>query len=421
MLNDSCLNNPVCRTRRVILCGLLAGAVASLLTACSSSSKRPAFAMGPVSVRAVQATTANVPLDITAIGNVEAMSSVDVKARVASQIVRVNFREGQEVHAGDVLFELDQAPFLDAIRENEANLARDKALVEQSKANVAKDLANLKSTQAQAERALALQKAGINSREQTETVVATADAWKASREADQAAVVSAEAAVRADEARIADAKLQLSYTIIKAPITGRAGAIQVKPGNLIKDNDATLVNILQIQPIYVTFSIPEQQLPLVRRYDAEHPLLVNAAPDGGTTEEGKLRFIDNTVDTSTGTIKLKAQFDNPRHQLWPGQFVNVQAQLAVQADQVIVPTATVQTGPNGKFVWVKGDDDAVSIRPVDVARTWKDNSVISSGLKAGETVISEGQMRLAPGVKVHLLAPKEASESAGNSSHTVGM
>src|SRR6185312_7206293 len=225
---------------------------------------------------------------------------------------------------------------------------------------------------------------------------------------------------RADEARIADAKLQLSYTTIKAPITGRAGAIQVKPGNLIKDNDATLVNILQIQPIYVTFSIPEQQLPLVRRYDAAHPLVVKATPDGGTTEEGKLRFIDNTVDTTTGTIKLKAQFDNPHHQLWPGRFVNVQAQLAVQADQVVVPTATVQTGPNGKFVWVKGDDDAVSIRPIDVARTWKDNSVITSGLKAGETVISEGQMRLAPGVKVHVLAPKEASEGAGNSSHQVG-
>ena len=384
----------------------------ALLSACSSGLKRPAFAMGPVAVRAVAASLTAVPLDVSAIGNVEALASVDIKARVASQIVSVNFQEGQDVHTGEVLFQLDQQPFLDSIRENEANLARDKALVDQSRANVLKDEANLKSTKAQAERAVALQNAGINSREQTETVVATADGWRASREADQAAVVSAEAAVRADEARIADAKLQLSYTTIKAPLSGRAGAIQVKPGNLVKDNDATLVNILQTQPIYVTFSVPEQQLSAIRRYDATHPLSIEATVDGVAAEQGKLRFIDNTVDTTTGTIKLKAIFENQHHQLWPGQFVNVRAQLALEPNRVIVPTQTVETGPNGKFVWVMGSDSTVAIRPVNVARTWKDNSVIASGLQSGEMVISEGQMRLAPGAKVRVLKPKEPSEAS---------
>jgi membrane fusion protein, multidrug efflux system len=386
----------------------------AILSACSSGPKGPVFAMGPVAVRAVPASSANVPLEVSAIGNVEAMASVDVKARVASQIMRVNFQEGQDVHAGDVLFELDQRPFLDSINENEANLARDKALVAQSRANVLKDEANLKSTQAQAERALALQKEGINSREQTETVVATADGWSASRAADQAAVISAEASVHADEARIEDARRQLSYTIIKAPISGRAGAIQMKAGNLIKDNDATLVNILQTQPIYVTFSVPDQQLAAIRRYDAGRPLTVEATNSGGAPEQGRLRFIDNTVDTTTGTIKLKAVFDNARRQLWPGQFVNVRAQLALEPNRIVVPTQTVQTGPTGKFVWVIGPDSAVTIRPVNVLRAWGENSVIASGLQAGEMVITEGQMRLMPGAKVHILKPQTAAASSAS-------
>jgi membrane fusion protein, multidrug efflux system len=383
-------------------------------SACSSASKpggAAGFAMGPVAVRAVPAATTNVPLEISAIGNVEALSTVDVKARVAGQIQKVNFQEGQDVHAGDVLFELDQQPFLQSINENEANLARDTALAAQYRAMVLKDEAQLKSSQAQADRALALQKEGINSREQTETVVASAESQRAARDADQAAVTSAEASIRADQAKLADARLQLSYTAIKAPINGRAGAVQVKAGNLVKENDTTLVTLLQTEPVYITFSIPEQQLAQVRRYDAEHPLVVNAASATGSEEHGKLRFIDNAVDTSTGTIKLKAVFDNAHRQLWPGQFVNVRAQLAMEPNRVVVPTQTVQTGPDGKYVWVMGSDSTVKMRPVNVLRTWGDNTVIGSGLNAGEIVISEGQMRLAPGVKVRVLKPQVAAEA----------
>jgi membrane fusion protein, multidrug efflux system len=368
--------------------------------------------MGPVAVRTVAATSSNVPLDITAIGNVEALSTVDIKARVAGLVTKVNFQEGQDVKAGDILFELDQQPFLDTIHENEANLARDTALAAQYRALVLKDEALLKSSQAQAERAVALQKEGINSREQTETVVSTADSNRATRDADQAAVVSAEAAIRADQAKIQNAKLQLSYTRIPAPIGGRAGAIQVKAGNLVKENDTTLVTILQTQPIYVAFSVPEQNLADVRRHDREHPLVVTAVTGSGSTEQGKLKFIDSAVDITTGTIKLKAMFDNQRRQLWPGEFINVRTQLSVEPDRVIVPTQTVQTGPNGRYVWVMAADSTVSMRPVNVLRTWGDNSVVGSGLKAGEMVISEGQMRLAPGAKVQVLKPAEAHAEA---------
>ena len=172
------------------------------------------------------------------------------------------------------------------------------------------------------------------------------------------------------------------------------------------------MNILQTQPIYVTFSVPEQQLSAIRRYDASHPLVIDATTTGGEPEQGKLRFIDNTVDATTGTIKLKAVFANAHRQFWPGQFVNVQAQLALEPNRVVVPTQTVETGPTGKFVWVMGADNTVTIRPVNVLRIWGVNSVISSGLQSGEMVISEGQMRLAPGVKVRVLKAKDAAEAS---------
>ncbi|HJY05252.1 MAG TPA: efflux RND transporter periplasmic adaptor subunit, partial [Bryobacteraceae bacterium] len=215
-------------------------------------------------------------------------------------------------------------------------------------------------------------------------------------------------------------RLQLSYTIIRAPMPGRTGAIQIRPGNLVKDNDATLVTLLQTQPIYVSFSVPQQQLSDVRRFNAERPLEVIALPGGDAQEQGKLKFIDNAVDLNTGTIKLKAVFANPNHRLWPGQFVNVKTQLTLEPDRVVVPTQTVQTGPNGKYVWVMASDSSVSIRPVNVLRSWGDKSVIGSGLKAGETVITEGQMRLAPGAKVHVLKPQTPAEATASNNQASG-
>ena len=393
-------------------------ALIGLLSACGQS-RGPAgmsMQMPPAAVRTVNATSRDVPLDINSIGNVESITSVDVKSRVAGQVARVAFEEGRDVKAGELLFEIDREPLTRQVAELEANIARDIAQEKQALANVAKDEAQVRSDRAKAERGLKLAKEGIFSREQTETVVSTADSSQASLDADRAAVESARATRKADEAKLAETKLQLSYTEITAPISGRAGAILVKAGNLVKDNDTTLVTLLETSPIYVSFSIPEQLLPSVRRHNAERPLEVEALTADNETVKGVLKFIDNTVDTTTGTIKLKASFENQTRKLWPGQFVNVQARLDVEPNRVVVPTRTVQSGPQGKYVWVMNADTSVAMRPVQVARSYSadggDYSVIEQGLTAGETVIAEGQLTLFPGAHVRVLPPLQHERTA---------
>ena len=401
-------------------------ACSTLVVSCGK--KQPAGAaammmmMQAVPVRAVPAVASDVPLLVSAVGNVEAITSVDVKSRVAGQVLRVAFEEGQNVEKGQLLFEIDPEPLRRQLAEYQADLAKDEALEQQARANVVKDEAVLKQARSSADRGLTLSKEGIYSKEQTEQVVQVADSAQAALDADKAAVESAVASIKADHAKIAQTQLQLDYTKITAPISGRAGAIAVKAGNLVKENDTALVTLLQISPIYVSFGIPEQLLAEVRKYNAERPLQVAVTPDGEKTVTGALRFIDNTVDNTTGTIKLKAEFQNPDHSLWPGQFVSVQAQLNVERNRVVVPSRTVQTGPQGKYVWVMNPgDNTVAIRPVQVLRNYQrpksgEEAVIGTGLKPGEMVISEGQMRLAPGVKVKLLEKQAELSNAANSS-----
>ncbi|MEP6535670.1 MAG: efflux RND transporter periplasmic adaptor subunit [Bryobacteraceae bacterium] len=383
-----------------------------LCCACSrgGDNSKAAAAAGPpaVAVRAVAAAQSDVPLDVSGIGTVEAISSVDVKARVTGPVLRVNFQEGQDVTKGSLLFELDPEPIQRMVAELEANLARDVANEKQARANIAKDEATLKNARAVADRGTQLAKAGIFSREQTEQVVTAADSAKASIDADRAALESAQAAMKADQAKLAQTRLQLSYTKIMAPISGRTGAIAVKAGSLAKENDTTLVTVLQTTPIYVSFSLPESLLAEVRKYNAERPLEVTATTADGVTSTGTLKFIDNTVDSTTGTIRLKASFDNPARKLWPGQFVNVRVQLGIERGRIVVPARTVQSGPRGKYVWVKKDDSSVEMREVQVVRNYTsregaEQAVIGSGLKENEMVISEGQMRLIPGAHVRLL------------------
>ena len=402
---------------------LLVPCLAALtLIACSRGKKQanPAMAMMmmAVPVRAVPAVSSDVPLSVSAVGNVEAITTVDVKSRVAGQVLRVDFTEGQNVAKGQLLFEIDPEPLKRQLAEYQADLVRDSALEQQARANVVKDEALVKQTHASADRAQALAKEGIYAKEQTEQVVETAESAEASLDADKAAVDSAVASVKADRAKLAETQLQLDYTRITAPISGRAGAIAVKAGNLIKDNDAALVTLLQMSPIYVTFGLPEQLLADVRKYDAEHPLLIQATPDGEHTVTGTLRFIDNSVDNTTGTIKLKAEFENADRALWPGQFVNVNAQLSLEHNRILVPSRTVETGPQGKYVWVMNpSNETVTMRPVQVLRNYTppkagEQAVIGDGLQPGEMVISEGQMRLMPGAKVRLLQqPTQLSKS----------
>jgi multidrug efflux system membrane fusion protein len=376
-----------------------------LLSGCARKERQNSMKemmMEPAAVRAVAVTQSDVPLDVSAVGNVESMTTVDIKSRVAGEVLRVCFQEGQNVTKGELLFEIDPEPIRRQLAENQANLSKDLALADQARANVTKDNAQIKQTRAAADRGVELAKEGIFSKEQTEQVVATNDTAQASLEADKAAIESAAAAIRADRARLAQTQLQLNYTSISAPISGRAGAVNVKAGNLIKDNDAVMVTLLQMSPIYVTFGVPEKLLPVIHQ----------GLPVMASAKTGVLQFIDNSVDAATGTIKLKARFENEDHALWPGEFVNVQTRLNMERDRLIIPSRAVQTGPQGKYVWILNPDQTVAIRPVDVVRLYKaentaEESVIGSGLKPGEQVISEGQMRLMPGAKVRLL--KEVS------------
>ena len=382
--------------------------------------------MPPPAVRTTYAASQDVPLTVDAVGSVEAVASVDVKSRVAGQVLRVTFQEGQSVSRGQLLFEIDPQPLQEQLVQIQADLAKDRALEQQARANVIKDGATLKQVRAAADRGLALSKEGIFSKEQTEQAVASADSSQASLEADRAAVESATASIKSDQSRLAQTQLQLGYTKITAPITGRAGAIAIKAGNLVKDNDVAMVTLLQISPIDVSFGIPEQMLSDVQTLKRTKSLAVEASPSSNANVTGVLKFIDNTVDQTTGTIRLKAEFSNTRQELWPGQFVNVKMTLNLERGRVVVPIRTIQTGPDGKYVWVVDPGTTtVGMRPVKVLRNYQagsagEEAVLESGLRSGELVVSEGQMRMAPGMKVQpqLAATASKTPSALNSGKT---
>ncbi len=388
---------------------LLALAAALFATSCAKEAAPTAVVAPPEAVRVLAATSADVPLEFAAIGNVEAISTVDVKARVTAPILRVHFAEGQDVKQGDYLFELDPETFNRQIAEIDANVAKDAANEKQAEANILRDDATWKNLDAIAKRSARLNKEGILSAEQSAQAESNADAAKASVDADRAARDSAQAAAKADRARLEQIRLQLDYTKIRAPISGRAGAIAAKQGNLAKENDNTLVTLLQTSPVYVSFPVPENLLAEIRKYNATRPLEVSATSSDGKTGTGTLQFIDNTVDTTTGTIRLKANFANADRALWPGQFVNVSARLAVEKDRILIASKALQTGPNGKYVWVlNAADSTVSMRDVTVLRLFNppgkpETAVIGTGLKPGDSVVSEGQMRLAPNAKVRVL------------------
>ena len=352
------------------------GFVCSRWTGCSSK-KAESQGMPPgysVPVTTATATLKTVPIQVRAIGNVEAHSTVSVKAQVAARVEKAYFTEGQDVKKGDLLFTLDRRPFDTALQQAEANLAKDQAQLENAKA--------------EAERYTKLFQEGIVSKEQYDSMRTNADALAAS--------------VRADKAAIEKARIDLSYCTIQAPIDGRTGALLVHPGNLVKDNDAVLVVVNQIHPIYVTFSVPEQYLADIKRYRAEGPLKVEAIipSQEQNPAKGVLTFIDNAVDNTTGTIKLKGTFENPDNRLWPGQFVNVALTLTTQPNAVVVPSQAVQTGQVGQYVFVVRQDMTAEYRPVVAGDNVAGETVIQKGLVAGETLVTDGQLRLVPGMKV---------------------
>jgi multidrug efflux system membrane fusion protein len=354
------------------MCGIQAG--------CSSQpTATPAMVMGPVPVTVTTVGVKTVPVEVRAIGNVEALATVSVKALVAGTVEQANFREGQDVKKGDLLFQLDERPFRATLLQLEANLARNEA--------------ELKNAQSQAERAEKLWHDGIVSREQYDSFRTNADALSA--------------AVRADQAMIERARIDLEYCTIRSPIDGRTGSLLFHPGNIAKLNDTVLVVINQMDPIYVSFSVPEMHLSKVKqRLGADRlPVTVTIPGEEAFSSEGTLAFIDNSVDTKTGTIRLKATFNNRERRLWPGQFVNVTLRLSTNEGAVVVPTQTVQTGQSGFYVYVVKSDMTTELRPVLPGNEIAGLTVIQKGLQQGETVVTDGQLRLYPGAKVEVKKP----------------
>jgi len=358
--------------------------VLNLLSGCSKDASGVPKGEDPRKKMAVPVTVGSalektVPVQIRAIGNVEAYSTVSVKAQVEGELTIVHFKEGQEVKAGEMLFTIDPRPFEVQLKQAEANLAKDRA--------------QLQNARRQVERYGSVATKGYVSQEQYDQISSNSDAL--------------DATMKADEAAVENAKLKLAYCFMKSPINGVVGGIKVNKGNLIKanDNDKPMVHINQVKPIYVSFSVPERYLPEIRDRMAKEKLEVVAsiAGDAGRLVRGELAFIENAVDTNTGSIPLKASFANTDKTLWPGQFVKVTLTLATQPGAVVVPSQAIQSGQQGRYVFVVKDDFTVEYRPVELGEIIDGETVISQGVAPGERVVTDGQLRLAAGSLVQVV------------------
>ncbi|TWB48809.1 efflux RND transporter periplasmic adaptor subunit [Nitrospirillum viridazoti] len=331
---------------------------------------------GPVPVVTARVRRGAMPIDVAAVGTVQPISTVQVRARIDSQLMEAKVEEGQEVKSGDLLFLLDQRPAKAALMQAEANLARDQA--------------NLAQARSDAKRNADLFARGAVSMQQNEQASATAKAQ--------------EATVLADQAVVDQARLTVAFTEIRSPIDGVVGSIQLRPGNLVKGSDSgsTLTTLVQVAPINVAFTVPEKHVTAVRQAlrSGRPPLVSAKTADGLVAATGRLVFIDNSVDAQSGTIQLKGLYDNKDRALWPGQFVDVTLHLGMEADVLSVPAVAVQRGQAGPYVFVVKADDTVDMRPVTVGRFAEQGAVIASGVEAGERVVTEGQLRLVPGAKI---------------------
>lgn len=367
-------------SRNTSLAALLLSLLAASAAICGCTTNVVHTApMFEVPVTVAKAERKNIPVNLTAIGSASAYTTVSIESQVNAELEQVHIKEGQFVKKGDLLFTLDARPFQAALAQAQANLARDQAQAQLDKV--------------QAQRYEALYKAGVGTREQY-------DQQKSTYEAQLAAV-------RADQAAVESAQLQVSYCKIYAPVSGRTGALQVYPGNIVKaDSTPALIVINQVNPIYMSFSVPQQYLGDVQKFMARGALRVEATPYGETKPEiGYLSFVDNSVDNTTGTVALKATFQNSDYKLWPGQFSNVLLRLAEEENATVVPTQAVQTGQDGDYIYVVKSDMSVDKRDVKVGRTVGADTVVLSGVQPGETVVTDGQLRLIPGIKVHITAP----------------
>jgi multidrug efflux system membrane fusion protein len=367
---------------RVAPAWALFGAAALAVAGCSAGGKTLSEPKGEASaaptaipVTTAAATRKSMPITLTVVGTAEAYSTVAVRSQITGELTSVAFSDGDDVTKGQLLFSLDRRPFETALEQAEANLQR--------------DLAQAANAKAQTDRYRDLTSRGIATKEQLDQFATNA--------------VALDATVAADRAAVESAKVQLTYATILSPISGRTGKLMVHPGNLVRANDTTpLVVINQIAPIYVSFGVPETQLGALKESMARRALDVEARPseDKGPPSRGHVSFLDNAVDPTTGTIEIRGRFPNEDRRLWPGQFVNVTVTLGVEPDAIVVPTTAVQNGQQGTYVFVVKGDSTVELRPVKVSRAAGAETVVRSGLAAGETVVTEGQLRLVPGVRI---------------------
>jgi len=353
-----------------------AAALAAVLLAGCGDGRQQGRAQPAVPVTVAKVVQKTVPVTFRAIGHVEAIATVAVKARIGGELQKAWFTEGQSVAKGSTLFTIDPRQYEAALRLAEAQLAKDRALLEKAEADT--------------RRYEGLVKQDFVTKEQYDQITATAASLLAS--------------VAADQANVDNARLQLAYCTITAPVEGRTGNLNVKVGNLVKADDSTpLVTINQIRPIFASFSVPAQLLPQLAGHDGDHIEVSATLPQSsGAPEHGALTFVDNAVDTATSTILLKATFANQDERLWPGQFVDIVVTLGNEPNRIVAPAPAVQTSQQGQFVFVVKDNETVELRSVKVARMDETDAVIDGGLAAGETVVTDGQLRLVPGAKVEV-------------------
>ena len=411
-----------------ILLFLLTGLSACAASAARSPRHQENQAIPVVSTRV---TRQMVPSLIQTTGTVQPYSTIALKSQIDGQLIGVYFREGQMVRRGERLFRMDSRPLQAAldqaiakqakaiaqVRQAQAQLAQAQAQVNQAQATVARDQAQVKNANVEAQRYAELVNQGAVTQEQAEQYRTNAAAQQATVIADQsnvgnaiaavesakANVQNAQAAVNAAEAQVETARVQLSYASIDAPIDGQLGKLNVNQGNLVKANDTNpLATLNQVNPIYVEFSIPQGQLPDLKKYQAQHPLQVTAKSpqDSGKPLRGELVFVDNGVDNTTGTIKLRASFTNADGRLTPGQFVNVVLTLSEVPNAIVVPASAVQAGQTGSFVYVIKPDQTVEVRKITTGQTVANRTVIQRGLQVGDRVVTDGQFNLAPGATV---------------------
>ena len=395
---------------------LLSGVCLLALSGCKQQQARQAPGPPIVPVSVARATQESVPTELRLVGTVEASAIVQVKSQIAGPLVRVAFTEGQNVAKGDLLFQIDPRPYEEALRQAESNIARDRAQINQLQATLARDAAQARFNDSDAARFAELEKAGVVSKSQSDQAKTTADVARESARATQAGIESAKAALDSDLSAVDTARLNLSYCEIHAPLSGRTGNLLVHAGNLVKANDVPLVVIHQIAPIFVNFSAPEQHLSAIRRLNSNRKLAVRvyAQDDPNRSASGYLAVIDNVVDTSTGTIHLKATFENRDGLLWPGQFVTAVLTLDTIQGATVVPSEAVQPGQQGQFIYVVKPDNKVEIRIVTVGRAFGKKVVIEKGIAAGDTVVTDGQLRLFPGAQVRTVSPQNEPAKAND-------